>query len=149
MNARMLLLLGVIVAGTAVGLGALGAHWFETKAQALYTDPELQHKRVEAWKTGAAYQMYHGLALLAVGLCALHTPSLRWDVAAACFLIGVLLFSGSLYTIGLSGVTDWKAASKAWLAVIIATPLGGTFFLLGWATFLWAILGMPTTTPQR
>ena len=148
MNARILLLLGVIVAGTAVGLGALGAHWFETKAQTLYSDPELQHKRVEAWKTGAQYQMYHGLALLAAGLCALYAPAPQWSIAGVCFLIGVLLFSGSLYTIGLSGVTDWKAVSKAWLAVIIATPLGGTFFLLGWAAFAWGVVGMNAPLPK-
>lgn len=145
MNARMLLLIGALVSGTAVGLGALGAHWFENQATKMYADIEVRHNRVEAWTTGAEYQMVHGLAILAAGLCALHSPSRRWGIAGSCFLIGAILFAGSLYGIGLSGVSDFKEASKAWLPLVLATPLGGTFFLIGWGAFVWAVLGMKAT----
>ena len=142
MNGRMLILIGALVSGTAVGLGALGAHWFEKQVKKLYPEVQVQHSRVEAWNTGAEYQMVHGLAIIASGLCALHSPSRRWGIAGSCFLLGAIFFAGSLYGIGLSGVSDFKTASRAWLPLNLATPLGGTFFLIGWGAFAWAVLGM-------
>jgi uncharacterized membrane protein YgdD (TMEM256/DUF423 family) len=78
------------------------------------------------WQTAAAYQMYHALALLAVGvvLGRFSSDGSPWLTAAGwLFVVGTVSFSGSLYALAVSGVT--------WLGAI--TPLGGVAFLLGWA----------------
>lgn len=89
----------------------------------------LARKYLQDFKTGAEYQMFHGLALLAVGIWALvkqqsgQTASRLLNWAGWMFLVGVILFSGSLYTLTLSGVRVLGAV----------TPLGGVAFLAGWA----------------
>ncbi|MGV6806580.1 MAG: DUF423 domain-containing protein [bacterium] len=98
----------------AVALGAFGAH-----ALADHITPD----RLEAWKTAVQYQMFHVLALL---LTTSGQQSGRSFVAAWCFLTGVLIFSGSLYLLVLTG--------SAWLGAI--TPIGGTLFLIGWLILL-------------
>lgn len=90
-----------------VALGAFGAHSLKTKLT-----PEM----LTVFETGVRYQAYHALALLL--LAALRGP----DRAGWCFVAGVVLFSGSLYALALSGVR--------WLGAI--TPLGGLCFLAGW-----------------
>ena len=76
------------------------------------------------WATAADYQMYHSLALLALGLARPAALAPRWQrVAVGCFVAGMVLFSGSLYLLALSGVR----------ALGMVTPLGGVLFLLGWA----------------
>ena len=76
------------------------------------------------WKTGVEYHFYHALALLAVGLLARQLqPSGALTAAGVCFALGVLLFSGSLYALALSGVRVLGAV----------TPFGGLLFLVGWA----------------
>ena len=108
----------IILAGAfgflAVALGAFGAHGLQK-----IVAPEL----LAVWHTGVQYQMYHSLALLAVALLALSyiNPVIAgW--AGLAFVIGILLFSGSLYAIVLLGIRN--------LGLI--TPLGGVFFLIGW-----------------
>ncbi len=76
------------------------------------------------FETGVRYQMYHALALLAVGLAAHQYPQASFHIAGWLFTAGIVLFSGSLYALALSGVR--------WLGAI--TPLGGVLFLAGWAT---------------
>jgi uncharacterized membrane protein YgdD (TMEM256/DUF423 family) len=82
------------------------------------------------WETAARYQMYHALAMLAVGLAAqaLRTTSLR--VAGLLFLVGTLVFSGSLYALVLTG--------ERWLGAI--TPIGGLALMAGWLAFAWAVI---------
>lgn len=108
----------IILAGAfgflAVALGAFGAHGL----QKIVTPEQLA-----VWHTGVQYQMYHSLALLAVALLALSyiNPVIAgW--AGWSFVIGILLFSGSLYAIVLLGIRN--------LGLI--TPIGGVFFLIGW-----------------
>ena len=79
------------------------------------------------FETGVRYQMYHALALLAVGWAAHQYPQSSMHIAGWLFAAGILLFSGSLYVLALSGVR--------WLGAI--TPLGGVCFLAGWAVFAW------------
>ena len=74
------------------------------------------------FETAARYQMYHGLALIAAGWVADRRPGSLANAAAWCFLIGVVLFSGSLYALTLSGVRALGAI----------TPIGGVAFLAGW-----------------
>ena len=115
MSGAFWLRIGAISAGLAVAAGAFGAHALEGK---------LEPRAKEVFETAARYQMFHALALLAVGLLVLRGRTGRTlDLAGWSFLLGTVLFSGSLYMLALTGIR--------WLGAI--TPLGGVGFLLGWA----------------
>ncbi len=114
---RLFIALGALNGFIAVAAGAFGAHGLRSRLA-----PDL----LEIFETGARYEMYHALALLAVGLLIARFSSadgtwLSW--AGWLFLAGTILFSGSLYALALSGVRVLGAI----------TPLGGVAFLLGWA----------------
>lgn len=96
----------------AVGLGAYAAH-------GLAVPPE----RLDAFRTAVNYQMWHALALLGVAVLRRRLPALSLDAAGGLFLAGVLLFSGTLYGIGLSGSSPLP----------IAAPIGGISLMAGWA----------------
>jgi uncharacterized membrane protein YgdD (TMEM256/DUF423 family) len=98
-----------IVGALGVALGAFGAHGLKQ----VVTDPHL----LDVWETGARYHLVHAAALLGV---AAHPGRPRW--AGWAFVLGVLVFSGSLYTMAL---TDQR-----WLGAI--TPIGGVSFIAGW-----------------
>lgn len=124
--------LGAILAGTAVMTGAFAAHGLDTQFVQQYAgktkmvtgrEIPLAEKYLRDFKTGAEYQMYHGLALLAVGLWSERRAGRAVSMAGWCFVLGILLFSGSLYILTLTGVSKWGAV----------TPIGGVFFLIGWA----------------
>jgi uncharacterized membrane protein YgdD (TMEM256/DUF423 family) len=110
--------IGAVSAGTAVALGAFGAHGL----RAMVT-PEM----LAVFETGVRYQMYHALALLAIGLAFARVQG-RTAAAAWLFVAGTVLFSGSLYVLTLTGTRWWGAV----------TPLGGVAFLAGWALLLTA-----------
>lgn len=97
----------------AVCLGAFAAHGLKSHLDAY---------ALAIWQTAVQYQMYHSLALLAVGLAYLHKPLKSLKLAGLAFILGALLFSGSLYALAL-GAPRWFGAM---------TPLGGLGFLLGW-----------------
>ncbi len=101
--------------------GAFGAHALRGRLTA---------EDLQIFETAVRYQMYHALALLAVGLFSSRWPSFSVTVAGWCFLAGIVIFSGSLYVLVLSGIRWWGAV----------TPLGGTVFLIGWILLLWAAL---------
>jgi uncharacterized membrane protein YgdD (TMEM256/DUF423 family) len=118
---RLFFALGSASALVAVAAGAFGAHGLRARLT-----PDL----LAVFETGARYQMYHALALLAVGWAATRWPG-PWPLRAGwLFVAGTLLFSGSLYALALSGVR--------WLGAI--TPLGGVAFLAGWACLLLGLL---------
>lgn len=119
--AQLALLCGAIYGFLGVALGAFGAHGLRERLT-----PDL----LAVWKTAVEYQFYHALALLLVGLLASQRPSIALTNAGICFALGVLIFSGSLYTLALSG--------QRWLGAI--TPIGGLLFLAGWALLFWAAL---------
>ena len=131
MSGRFGLLLGAILGGLSVGLGAFAAHGLEgvfvqqyagkTRVVAGETVP-LAKKFLSDFKTGAEYQMTHSLALLAVGLLLERRASRALSIAGWSFTLGIVLFSGSLYILTLTGVTKWG----------MVTPLGGVAFLVGW-----------------
>ena len=109
---RRALTIGAISAGIAVAAGAFGAHGLRKRLA-----PDL----LEIFETGARYQMYHALALVALGLGPIEGS--KWvKYAGQAFLAGTLLFSGSLYLLALTGTRWWGAV----------TPLGGVAFLAGW-----------------
>lgn len=105
--------MGAIAGGIAVILGAFGAHGLKSRV-----DPEM----LAVFETGVRYQMYHALALLAVGLARLHWPTGLVSAAGWFFLAGIVIFSGSLYLM--------TATGARWLGAI--TPIGGVAFILGW-----------------
>lgn len=100
---------GGIFGALGVLLGAFGAHGLEERL----AEAEL----LDHWKTAASYQLIHALALLGV---AAHPRSPR--VAGVAFTVGIVLFSGSLYVLSLTGIK----------ALGMVTPLGGVAFLVGW-----------------
>ena len=129
---RRWIMLGAILAGLAVVCGAFAAHgldrYFVTRYAGetrLVAGAEIPRavKYLADFRTAAEYQMYHSLALVAVGLWMANVRRSRLtDAAGWCFLAGIVLFSGSLYLLTLTGQT--------WLGAI--TPFGGTAFIVGW-----------------
>ncbi|MCW3147485.1 DUF423 domain-containing protein [Stutzerimonas stutzeri] len=110
---RSYLVLAALFGFSGVALGAFAAHGLKASLSAAY---------LAIFQTGVQYQLIHALALFGVALLGLHAPSRLLTAAGALFCAGVVLFSGSLYLLTLSGVGK--------LGVI--TPLGGTAFLAGW-----------------
>jgi uncharacterized membrane protein YgdD (TMEM256/DUF423 family) len=113
--------LGALSAFLGVAAGAFGAHALRERLS-----PDL----LAVFETGARYQMYHALALLAVGWAAHRWPGSATVAAGWLFVAGTLVFCGSLYLLTLTG--------QRWLGAI--TPLGGLAFIAGWAALAWAAL---------
>lgn len=112
---RLFLVIGAVFGFLGVAAGAFAAH-----ALRGMIPPDL----LAVFETGARYQMYHGLALLAVAWLSSQMPS-RWITASGwLFVVGTVLFSGSLYALALT--------SNNRLGMI--TPFGGVAFLAGWAS---------------
>lgn len=121
MTPRHTLVLASIAMFLAVALGAFGAHALKSRLSADMTG---------VWQTAVQYHAWHALALFGLGLLMLHWPE-RADLGIAAWLLlaGIVLFSGSLYALALSGVRGLGAV----------TPIGGVAFLAGWAVLAWAI----------
>jgi uncharacterized membrane protein YgdD (TMEM256/DUF423 family) len=118
---RIFVALGAISALLAVAAGAFGAHALRSRLS-----PDMQ----AVFETGARYHMYHALALLAAAWAFTRWPGGPVIAAGWLFVVGTVLFSGSLYLLALTG--------QRWLGAI--TPLGGLAFILGWAALAWAAL---------
>ncbi len=110
---RLFMMIGALSGAVSVAAGAFGAHALRDKVE-----PRL----LEVFETGARYQMYHALALLAVGLVASRWPSTLATNAGWLFVAGTVLFSGSLYAMTFTGIRVLGAI----------TPLGGVCFIAGW-----------------
>ncbi|MGF7139765.1 DUF423 domain-containing protein [Roseimarinus sediminis] len=117
---RSILIGGAILMAVAVILGAFGAHALKEK---------LPEHLMQVYKTGVEYHFYHALGLLIVGVLALYMPSSLLNVAALFLFAGIILFSGSLYTMAFTGIK--------WLGAI--TPLGGLSFIVGWVLLAVAV----------
>jgi uncharacterized membrane protein YgdD (TMEM256/DUF423 family) len=118
---RTFLLVGAVGAFLAVTLGAFGAHGLRGRLS-----PEM----LAVFETGVRYHMYHALALILVALVMGRMSGWLIQTAGWCFVAGIVLFSGSLYALALSGVTILGAV----------TPIGGLAFLLGWACLAFAAI---------
>ncbi|CAH0287613.1 DUF423 domain-containing protein [Pseudomonas brassicacearum] len=110
---RSFLMLAAFFGFTGVALGAFAAHGLKNRLSADY---------LAIFHTGVTYQLVHTLALLGVALLATHIPGRIVTWAGVSFVVGILLFSGSLYLLTLTGISK--------LGII--TPLGGVAFLVGW-----------------
>ena len=116
---RIILMLGALFAFMGVAAGAFGAHVLKERISA---------DMLGVFEVGVRYQMYHALALIATAWMYTKGPSAIVTTSAWCFAIGIIIFSGSLYLLSLSGLK--------WFGAI--TPLGGLAFLTGWACMAWA-----------
>ncbi|MFY0728311.1 DUF423 domain-containing protein [Pseudomonas sp. NFX15] len=123
---RGFLLLAAFFGFTGVGLGAFAAHGLKNRLTPEY---------LAIFHTGVTYQLVHTLALLGVALLATQIPGRLVTWAGASFAIGILLFSGSLYGLTLTGISK--------LGII--TPFGGLAFLLGWLCLGLAAWRLPMT----
>ena len=120
---RTFLLIGAWSGFIAVALGAFGAHGLRNRLSA---------DMLAVFETGVRYQMYHTFAILIVALAAARLDG--WLIRAAGWLFtgGIVVFSGSLYILAISGTTAFGAV----------TPLGGVAFLAGWACLVIAAIAL-------
>ena len=119
--AKIVLMISALSGMLAVGLGAFGAHALKER---------LSINGLEStYQTAVQYHFYHTLALLVVGLLLIKYPNQWLNFSSYSTMAGIILFSGSLYALAISGVR--------WLGAI--TPLGGLCFILGWIFLLWGV----------
>jgi uncharacterized membrane protein YgdD (TMEM256/DUF423 family) len=114
---KTFLLIGALAGFLAVALGAFGAHALRARLS-----PEM----LAVFETGVRYQMYHALAIILAGLIAARFDGWLIRAAGWSFTAGIVLFSGSLYALAITGTTMFGAI----------TPLGGLAFLIGWGLLI-------------
>jgi uncharacterized membrane protein YgdD (TMEM256/DUF423 family) len=117
---KTILLTGAAFLALAVIFGAFGAHALKAK---------LGSDMMQVYKTGVEYHFYHALGLLLVGVLSFQMPSTLINWSAFCLAVGILVFSGSLYVLSITGIK--------WLGAI--TPLGGLSFIAGWVLLFLAV----------
>lgn len=125
MNPKQSLRLAALLGAVTVMIGAFGAHALRPALEAA--------GRLETFETAVKYQMYHTLALFLVGLLQLHLSHRLLRTAGLLFVLGILIFSGSLYMLCLTGIAILGAI----------TPIGGVFFIAGWFCVLVAVSKIP------
>lgn len=118
---------GALLAGLAVILGAFGAHKLKEF---------LDLAELATFETGVRYQFYHSFALLFAGIIYSSFPFRPVKLAATFFILGIVLFSGSLYAMSLMKATG--AVGIKGLGII--TPIGGLFFIAGWLCLMLGLL---------
>jgi len=118
---KALVLIGALYGFISVALGAFGAHGLEGK---------ISEDALKTWEKAVQYQMFHAISIIVTGLALIKFQSGTLLFAGWAFVIGVLLFSGSLYVYSTTGIRM--------LAMI--TPFGGVIFLLGWILFGYAMM---------
>lgn len=118
---KVLIIVGAINALLSVACGAFGAHGLEGKLSEHY---------LEVWETACRYQMYHGLGIILLGVLKQVTGIQLFGTAGWVMLIGIILFSGSLFVLATSGIKILGAI----------TPIGGVFFIASWVMVIVATL---------
>lgn len=117
---KPILMTASILLALAVAIGAFGAHGLKA---------HLSSEMMQIYKTGVEYHFYHALGLLLVGVLSISMPSNYLNWSAIFLTAGIVLFSGSLYVMAVSGIK--------WLGAI--TPLGGICFIAGWVFLFIAV----------
>lgn len=122
---KIFLFIGSILAGLSVAGGAFASHALKDR---------LSDRFLEIFETGTKYQMYHALALILVALLlnSQENPLITMVGAGYAFIIGILIFSGSLYALSLTGIK--------WLGAI--APIGGAALIIGWLSLAIAAWGI-------
>lgn len=120
MPSKLFFILGALSAFLGVAIGAFGAHGLKS-----VITPE----RLATFETGNRYHMFHSFALFAVAWAITRWNSNYLTISGWSFIAGILLFSGSLYILSITGIR--------WLGAI--TPIGGVAFLAGWLLLAWGV----------
>lgn len=118
---KTFIVIGAVAMALGVVLGAFGAHGLKARLT-----PDL----LAVYQTGVEYHLYHALGLILVGILVVQFPHISGlKVGGWLLLAGILVFSGSLYVLAISGVR--------WLGAI--TPIGGLAFIVGWVWIAWSL----------
>ena len=118
---KIILLIASVSGAVSVMLGAFGAHAFKATLEA--------SGRLETYETAVKYQFYHTIALLLIGVLMTRLESRSLDYAAIAMIVGIIIFSGSLYILCMTGIK--------WLGAI--TPIGGVGMIVGWVLLFLAV----------
>lgn len=110
---KYIIIIGALLLALAIIIGAFGSHALKSRIA-----PEM----MLVYKTGVEYHFYHALGILLIGILSFHIQSCLLNWAAVLLMIGILLFSGSLYVLAITGIK--------WFGAI--TPFGGISFIIGW-----------------
>ncbi len=113
MNMSAAVSLGAVVVLVSIALGAFGAHALE---------PKLDARAIQSWHTAARYQTWHGLALIITAMVSERWPGRLTRLASVAFIVGLVLFCGSLYALALGSPRAFGAVA----------PIGGLSLMLGW-----------------
>jgi uncharacterized membrane protein YgdD (TMEM256/DUF423 family) len=127
---RNILLAGAVLGFTGIILGAFGAHGLEKLAS---------KESIESFNTGTRYQIYHALFFLTLGSLSYQQiipPKLAQKVFFT-ILVGVILFSGSIYYLVFAKINDWIMLKSV---IVFLTPIGGATIITGWGMFFWSII---------
>jgi uncharacterized membrane protein YgdD (TMEM256/DUF423 family) len=119
---KIFLIIGSVLGGLSVMIGAFGAHALKSMLES--------SGRSETFETAVKYQFYHALALILLGILMLNLKHTMFNYAGYSFIFGTLIFSGSLYTLCLSGITKFG----------MITPIGGLLLIAGWIFLLLGII---------
>jgi uncharacterized membrane protein YgdD (TMEM256/DUF423 family) len=118
---KKFIIIGAISSMLSVVVGAFSAHALKTTLEAT--------QRLETFETAVKYQFYHSLGLILLGLLMLQFQHKTFTVSGYGFIIGIIVFSGSLYALSITGYTILGAI----------TPMGGLAFIIGWGAFAWGV----------
>ncbi|HMO90580.1 MAG TPA: DUF423 domain-containing protein [Pirellulaceae bacterium] len=143
-NSKWMLVFAAAIVGTGVLLGAIGSHalrgYLFTRLSTSSADAQDVRDEVELrlsqWEKGVQYQIYHGLAILGIACVNLFARHALLSLGSNLFVVGVVLFSGTLYFIALFDSSP----------VVMLAPIGGICFMLGWVCCLIAFLRIETHT---
>ena len=124
---KILLLSGALLGTFAVLLGAFGAHAFKAVLES--------NQRIETFDTAVKYHFFHTLALILVAFLMDKYPNKLMEYSGIAMIAGILIFSGSLYILSLTGITKWGAV----------TPLGGLSLIIGWLLLFAGIVKGPAS----
>ena len=130
MSPKTWIAIAALLGALSVGLGAFGAHALPNALKAQELSQLDLDRRLANWETAARYHMYHALAILAAAWLLSRGGGMPAHLAGWCFLAGILIFSGCLYALVLSGV-------KVLGAIV---PIGGVLLIVGWLAL--AVAGM-------
>jgi uncharacterized membrane protein YgdD (TMEM256/DUF423 family) len=114
MQAKHIIAIGSFIAALTVLIGAFGAHQLKPLL--------VEYNRLDTFETAVKYQFYHAFAILICGILKFQFPTLNLSSITSFFILGILIFSGSLYVLCLTNIK--------WLGAI--TPIGGVLFIVGW-----------------
>ncbi|NJN25651.1 MAG: DUF423 domain-containing protein [Cyclobacteriaceae bacterium] len=119
---KLILISGTIFGALGVALGAFGAHALKKTLEA--------SGRLDTFETAVKYQFYHALTLLLLGLLMFHLKHHYFQYAGLSFIFGIVVFSGSLYVLCLSGITKFG----------MITPIGGLLLIAGWVLLMLGLI---------